>query len=74
MCGRPIAIAAALLMGTPSLAAPASGQTIWIELCDAGHPDARIPLRLHHEGGGAPAGACHAPCSVLAERRQQLRR
>ena len=74
MRGHPIALAAALLMGTPGLAAPGSGKTIWIELCGAGDPDAPVPLRLHHEDGGAPAGACHAPCSVLAERRPQLRR
>jgi hypothetical protein len=74
MRGRPIALAAALLMGTPGLAAPASGKTIWVELCDAGDRGAAIPLRLNHEDGGAPAGACHAPCSILTDRRQQLRR
>ena len=74
MLGRATGLAAALLMGTPVLAAPASGQIIWVELCDAGHPGVRIPLPLRREGDGGPAKACHAACSVPADRRQMSRR
>jgi hypothetical protein len=59
-------------MGAPGLAAPAS-RLIWVELCDAGHAGARIPLPLR-PGDGAPAKACHAACGTLADRRLNLRR
>ena len=73
MWGRAPGLAAALLMGT-GIAAPASGKVIWIELCDPSHPGARIPLPLRRDGDGAPAKACHAACSIPADRRQHVRR
>lgn len=72
MWGRATGLAAALLMGTPGLAAPASS-LIWVELCDAGHPGVRIPLPLRRDGDGGPAKACHAACGVLADRRLRAR-
>ena len=74
MWGRATGLAAALLMGTPGLTAPASDRVIWIEVCDALHQGVRIPLPLRREGDGAPAKACHAACSVLPDRRQMSRR
>lgn len=73
MWGRATGLAAALLMGTPGLAAPASS-VVWVELCDAGHPGVRIPLPLRRDGDGAPAKACHAACNIPADRRQTSRR
>ena len=71
MWGRATALAAAVLMGTPGLAAPATG-IVWVELCDADHPGVRIPLPLRRDGG--PAKACHAACNVPADRRLPVRR
>ncbi len=72
MWGRATALAAAVLMGTPGLAAPASS-VIWVELCDAGHRGVRIPLPLRRDGDGAPAKACHAACGNLPHRRPHVR-
>jgi hypothetical protein len=66
---RALAIAAALLMGAPGLAASASGDIIWVELCDAGHPGGRIPLLVRRDGDDSPANACHAACGLKPERR-----
>lgn len=73
MWGRAPGLAAALLMGTPGLAAPASS-VIWVELCDASHTGIRIPLPLRRDRHDAPAKACHAACSILPDRRQMSRR
>ena len=71
MTGRLLALAASLSMGAP---APASGSTIWVELCAAGRPGARVPLPVHRDGEkNGPAKACHAACASLGERRQRLR-
>lgn len=72
MWGRATGVAAALLMGTPGLAAPASS-VIWVELCDAGHRGVRIPLPLRREGDDGPAKACHAACSIRSDRRLRVR-
>jgi hypothetical protein len=72
MWGRATGLAAALLMGTPGLAAPASS-VIWVELCDAGHPSVRIPLPLRRDGDDGPAKACHAACSILPDLRLRAR-
>lgn len=72
MLRRATGLAAALLMGIPGPAAPAS-RIIWVELCDSGHPGARIPLPLRRDGDGGPAKACHAACSVLSDRRLRAR-
>ncbi len=73
MWARATALAAALLMGTPGLAAPASS-AILVELCDAAHPGVRIPLPLRRDGDDGPAKACHAACNILPHRRQMSRR
>lgn len=73
MFARALAIAAALLTGAPASAG--SGSAIWVELCAAGRPDARIPLPLHHdEEERDPAKACHATCTSLTDRRGQRTR
>lgn len=72
MWARSLAVAAALLMGAPGLAAQTSGRVVWIDLCDAAHPGGRIPLPL--DGDRGPAKACHAACGLLGERRQIVRR
>jgi len=72
MAGRLLALAAALLMGAPGLAATPRG-TVWIDLCDAAHPGSRIPLPLGRDRDGAPGKACHAACGI-PERRQSLKR
>jgi hypothetical protein len=62
---KALAVAAALLMGTP---APAS--VVWIDLCDAAHPGRRIPLPIGGgEGDKAPGKACHTVCAAAVERR-----
>lgn len=70
MSGRFVALAAALLMGAPGLAATGEGGVIWVELCSAGHPGAQVPLPLRRDGDDAPAKACHAACGLRPERRQ----
>ena len=80
MLGRALVFAAALLMGAPGLAVPASGDVVWIELCDPLHQGVRIPLPFRDDRDdrddrdGAPAKACHATCGALAGRRQAARR
>lgn len=71
MTGRLLALAAALSMGAP---APASASVIWVELCAAGRPGARVPLPVHRKGEkNGPTKACHAACANMVERRQRLR-
>lgn len=72
MWARATALAAALLMGTPGLAAPAS-DVIWVELCDANHPGVRLPIPLRRDGDDAPAKACHAACGILSDPRLRAR-
>ena len=59
---------AALLTGTPALAASNRPDVIWVELCDAAHPGRRIPLPLRRDRD-APPGACHAACAMMPDRR-----
>jgi len=71
MRSRLLALAASLSMGAP---APASASVIWVELCAASHPGARVPLPVHRDGEkNGPPKACHAACASLGERRQRLR-
>jgi hypothetical protein len=66
---RPLALAAALLMGAPGLATPPGDNMVWVGLCDPTHPGARIPLPLDRPGDQAPGKACHAACAVPRGRR-----
>ena len=65
---RCLAILAALLIGAPGLAAPASGRVIWIDLCDAAHPGRHFPLPLDRDGAirAAWPGSGHAAHALEA--------
>ncbi len=67
--GRSLALAAALLMGAPAMAAPGGVSVIWVELCDGVHPGRRIPLPLDPNDGNRPGQACHAGCGAVPDRR-----
>jgi hypothetical protein len=54
-------------MGLPH---SASGATVlWVGLCDAAHPGTQIPIPLNRDGDQGPAGACHAACGTIPDRR-----
>lgn len=70
--GATLATVAALLAATPAAAAPKRPDVIWVDLCDAAHPGRRVPLPLRRDRE-APPPACHAACTVTAERRMRER-
>lgn len=65
--GRTLFAAAALATGAP-VPVQATGNIIWIEVCDPTHPGRKMPLPLDRDD--PPAGkACHAACASLPDRR-----